>query len=301
MTIELKTGKKGELHISSEDDRLLHCRSFGTGTYVLSGCTVTMTSVNKAHIAEGELMVQGGYVRITGGGEDVAISNGVAGQKRNTIIALEYTRDSNGIEAMSFVSVDGASTTETPSDPTVTTNNINTGASSSSWKFARIQLDGLTVGTPQILFTTKTAALLDQISSLSSQVTSLQDSVDQIKVEQRGTSGIWEYAKYSNGIAECWGIDYTGSFNINTLWGNGFYISDNIAARNYPFTFKSAPREFAQITLVNPANHNTVYTGIKSLQAVNSTSKTCAYQMLRSGSGTGFAAKIEYYVRGEWK
>lgn len=198
MTIELKTGKKGELHISSEDDRLLHCRSFGTGTYVLSGCTVTMTSANKAHIAEGELMVQGGYVRITGGGEDVAISNGVAGQKRNTIIALEYTRDSNGIEAMSFVSVDGASTTETPSDPTVTTNNINTGASSSAWKFARIQLNGLTVGTPQVLFTTKTAALLDQISSLSSQVTSLQDSVTW------GTSGEWIYKKYSNGYCELW-------------------------------------------------------------------------------------------------
>ena len=177
MTIELKTGKKGELHISSEDDRLLHCRSFGTDAYVLSGCAVTMMSANKAHIAEGELMVQGGYVRITGGGEDVDIANGVAGQKRNTIIALTYTRDSNGIEAMSFAAVDGTSTAGTPSDPIVTTNDINAGASSSMWKFARIQLDGLTVGTPQVLFTTKAAALLDQISSLSSQVASLQDSV----------------------------------------------------------------------------------------------------------------------------
>ena len=182
MTIELKTGKKGELHISSEDDRLLHCRSFGTGAYVLSGCAVTMTSANKAHIAEGELMVQGGYVRITGGGEDVAIANGVAGQKRNTIIALTYTRDSNGIEAMSFAAVDGTSTAGTPSDPTVTTNDINAGASSSMWKFARIQLDGLTVGTPQVLFTTKAAALLDQISSLSSQVASLQDSVSPVQL-----------------------------------------------------------------------------------------------------------------------
>ena len=187
MTIELKTGKKGELHISSEDDRLLHCRSFGTGAYVLSGCAVTMTSANKAHIAEGELMVQGGYVRITGGGEDVAIANGVAGQKRNTIIALTYTRDSNGIEAMSFAAVDGSSIAGTPSDPIVTTSDINAGASSSMWKFARIQLDGLTVGTPQVLFATKAAALLDQISSLSSQVASLQDSVSR--------EGEWYVAK----------------------------------------------------------------------------------------------------------
>ena len=209
MTIELKTGKKGELHISSEDDRLLHCRSFGTGAYVLSGCAVTMTSANKAHIAEGELMVQGGYVRITGGGEDVAIANGVAGQKRNTIIALTYTRDSNGIEAMSFAAVDGSSIAGTPSDPIVTTNDINAGASSSMWKFARIQLDGLTVGTPQILFATKAAALLDQISSLSSQVASLQDSVSQaLKTSKITLPRIYIGENAATKVSVSWNVDF---------------------------------------------------------------------------------------------
>lgn len=209
MTIELKTGKKGELHISSEDDRLLHCRSFGTGAYVLSGCAVTMTSANKAHIAEGELMVQGGYVRITGGGEDVAIANGVAGQKRNTIIALTYTRDSNGIEAMSFAAVDGSSIAGTPSDPIVTTNDINAGASSSMWKFARIQLDGLTVGTPQILFATKAAALLDQISSLSSQVASLQDSVSQaLKTSKMTLPRIYIGENAATKVSVSWNVDF---------------------------------------------------------------------------------------------
>ena len=213
MTIELKTGKKGELHISSEDDRLLHCRSFGTGAYVLSGCAVTMTSANKAHIAEGELMVQGGYIRITGGGEDVDIANGVAGQKRNTVITLNYTRDQNGIEAMSFAAVDGTSTEGTPSDPAVTTNDINTGASSSMWKFARIQLDGLTVGTPQVLFTTKTAALLDQISSLSSQISSLRDSVSQLSKSEVATlqSGITYETSGNIVIVNAYNISYSGS------------------------------------------------------------------------------------------
>ena len=210
MTIELKTGKKGELHISSEDDRLLHCRSFGTGAYVLSGCAVTMTSANKAHIAEGELMVQGGYVRITGGGEDVAIANGVAGQKRNTIIALTYTRDSNGIEAMSFAAVDGSSIAGTPSDPIVTTNDINAGASSSMWKFARIQLDGLTVGTPQILFATKAAALLDQISSLSSQIVSLQDSVSRaLKTSKMTLPRIYIGENTATKVSVSWSIDFS--------------------------------------------------------------------------------------------
>lgn len=215
MTIELKTGKKGELHISSEDDRLLHCRSFGTGAYVLSGCAVTMTSANKAHIAEGELMVQGGYVRITGGGEDVAIANGVAGQKRNTIIALTYTRDSNGIEAMSFAAVDGSSTAGTPSDPIVTTNDINAGASSSMWKFARIQLDGLTVGTPQILFTTKAAALLDQISSLQDSVShtvlykNTEGTIENFTLGEAVTGFAYVDIYYKSGVVRMYPASYS--------------------------------------------------------------------------------------------
>lgn len=283
MTIELKTGKKGELHISSEDDRLLHCRSFGTGTYVLSGCAVTMTSANKAHIAEGELMVQGGYVRITGGGEDVAISNGVAGQKRNTIIALEYTRDSNGIEAMSFVAVDGTSTTGTPSDPTVTTNNINTGASSSSWKFARIQLDGLTVGTPQILFTIKTAALLDQISSLSSQVTSLQDSVSPTTVNG------WTVLKFGS-LVMCW-ITVSGKLSTWGAWGS-WYQSNNLAKATYPYTFKSAPKEF--ISLNNNGLDITL-----NVTGSNSTTETAQCTAVRPTSAGTFDYHLSFFVIGE--
>lgn len=252
MTIELKTGKKGELHISSEDDRLLHCRSFGTGAYVLSGCAVTMTSANKAHIAEGELMVQGGYVRITGGGEDVAIANGVAGQKRNTIIALTYTRDSNGIEAMSFAAVDGTSTAGTPSDPTVTTNDINAGASSSMWKFARIQLDGLTVGTPQILFTTKAAALLDQISSLSSQVAALQDSVSR--------DGEWYVAKVGSAASIV--------FRHQVISSNGFDQKEYVYDYSLPANCGTPVVGFVNATQWRVANARVTFPSINEVRVV---------------------------------
>ena len=288
MTIELKTGKKGELHISSEDDRLLHCRSFGTDAYVLSGCAVTMMSANKAHIAEGELMVQGGYVRITGGGEDVDIANGVAGQKRNTIIALTYTRDSNGIEAMSFAAVDGTSTAGTPSDPIVTTNDINAGASSSMWKFARIQLDGLTVGTPQVLFTTKAAALLDQISSLSSQVASLQDSVSQIV--DKGTKGIWTYTKYADGTAECYGTTKHSFTKTGAFW---------LPEVTLPFAFVKPANTYKDFTIVVAGGEYfvpTLYPYYPLKEASVSTVGCAVAGVTKSGS-----IVVNYLVHGRWK
>ena len=280
MTIELKTGKKGELHISSEDDRLLHCRSFGTGAYVLSGCAVTMTSANKAHIAEGELMVQGGYVRITGGGEDVDIANGVAGQKRNTVITLNYTRDQNGIEAMSFAAVDGTSTEGTPSDPAVTTNDINTGASSSMWKFARIQLDGLTVGTPQVLFTTKTAALLDQISSLSSQISSLRDSVSPTASEY------WTVLNLG-GTQIAWIIVGTNSGPV--------VPGSNMIARKLPFTPKAnnAVNVLASLIGTGAANVDN-FTDVDLLPSVNG--NTLTVNAYNSGQHTVVNASISILV-----
>ena len=291
MGLQLRTGKNGK-NVTSDSDGRLYAGVAGTDRYVLNDgnqLAASLSDSNTLVVQSGAMLINGRHVTLDGT-QTWNIPNGAQGKKRSNLCVVRYTKDSNGIEITEAVTLSGDLTDGDPVDPAYNNTSIlQNGTTISDYPLYRVITDGISANDPVPLFN-----VLTPLATIGA-------SVDQIKVEQRGTSGIWEYAKYSNGIAECWGIDYTGSFNINTLWGNGFYISDNVAARNYPFTFKSAPREFAQITLVNPANHNTVYTGIKSLQAVNSTSKTCAYQMLRSGSGTGFAAKIEYYVRGEWK
>lgn len=53
-----------------------------------------------------------------------------------------------------------------------------------------------------------------------------------------GTSDIWTYVKYSNGIAECWGT-YTGTVSLSKSLDSVHY-SNRINA-NYPFNFASAP------------------------------------------------------------
>ena len=40
---------------------------------------------------------------------------------------------------------------------------------------------------------------------------------------EQGTSGIWTYRKWSDGIAECWGIFSENTVSITTTYGNAFY------------------------------------------------------------------------------
>lgn len=152
MAIELVNSKTGTLHVSSEDDRLLNARTIGGGNYVLYGCECKMTTSNNLHIGEGELLINGGFVRITGGGEDVTISNGAQGQKRNTLVVFDWTKGESDIETTKFVAINGTKTTGTPSDPAYTKGDMNGGDSHVQVPFCRLTLNGLTVGSPVVLF-----------------------------------------------------------------------------------------------------------------------------------------------------
>lgn len=54
-------------------------------------------------------------------------------------------------------------------------------------------------------------------------------------VVESGTSGIWTYRKWSNGLAECWGRSSLGTKAITTRYGNGYYASANTI--NFPSNF----------------------------------------------------------------
>ena len=159
MALELVTSKTGAFHVDSADDRLLHARTMGGGNYVLYGCECTMTTANKLHIAEGEMLLQGGFVRITNGGEDVTITNGSQGQKRNTLVCFDWTKGAQDIEATSLVAINGANTTGTPADPSYAEGDMNSGDTHVQIPICRITLNGLTVGDPVVL--------LDDFESIS--------------------------------------------------------------------------------------------------------------------------------------
>ena len=170
MAIELVTGKAGVPHVDSEDVGAFNAYSLGSGAYIMSGCEVTAKSANSVNIAAGEILWEGRHIRVKGSGESLAVDNGQTGYNRRDLITMNYAKDPNGIESVSFKVVKGTATTGTAADPSVKVGSILAGDTSAVIPFARITLSGLSVATPTVL-----------LSSLPS-LASLRDSVSPIQI-----------------------------------------------------------------------------------------------------------------------
>lgn len=168
MTIELVDGKAGTAHISSEDKAIIHQSKFGASDMVYAwgdALKCTMGSANKATIGTGCASIQGLDWHITAA-ETVQIDNGSQGMKRNDIIAAHYNRDStSGIEKVELVVLKGTPNAATAADPTIPDGKILSGATDAYQALWRISLDGITVGTPVQLFSTRNA-LWDSVTPI---------------------------------------------------------------------------------------------------------------------------------------
>lgn len=161
MTIELVDGKAGTPHINSTDKAIIHQAKFGSGSYVYDwgdGMSCTMQSANKAIIGKGCASIQGLDWHITDP-EVVTIDSGSSGYKRNDIIAAKYTRNSStDIETVTLTVLKGSTYAGTTAyDPTVPSSRILDNSLTAYQPLWRIPLDGVTVGTPQCMFTRRTA------------------------------------------------------------------------------------------------------------------------------------------------
>jgi hypothetical protein len=107
MALELVTGRAGKAHVDSADVGAFNAYTIGADAYVLNGCECSITDSNHVHISAGELLVNGRHVRVTGTGEDVIIPSGSSSYDRLDIIALHYKRDSDDVETIEFVDVQG--------------------------------------------------------------------------------------------------------------------------------------------------------------------------------------------------
>ena len=198
MAIELVTGKAGVPHVDSEDVGAFNAHSLGSGAYIMDGCEVTAKSANSVNIAAGEILWEGRHIRVKGSGESLAVDNGQTGYNRRDLITLNYSKDSSGIESVSFAVVKGTATTGTAADPSVKVGSILAGDTSAVIPFARITLSGLSVATPTVL-----------LGSLPSLV-SLRDSVSRplfkkVKYTSPKTSvtsqGALDFTRQLNSIA----------------------------------------------------------------------------------------------------
>ena len=151
---ELVTGHAGKAHATAEQAAGLNAGILGLDDYVLNvhdKFEITVVSANKVTIGTGELVMQGRHVS-QGTPEDLIVTNGSQGQKRNDLIVCRYTKGSQSVESAKLVVVRGTPTTGTPTDPALNTTSPLDGGTTYDMPLYRIPLDGITIGTPVPLF-----------------------------------------------------------------------------------------------------------------------------------------------------
>ena len=152
--VELVTGHAGKAHATAEQAAGLNAGILGLDDYVLDvhdKFKITVVSANKVTIGTGELVMQGRHVS-QGTPEDLIVTNGSQGQKRNDLIVCRYAKGSQSVESAKLVVVRGTPTTGTPTDPAVNTTSPLDGGTTYDMPLYRIPLDGITIGTPVPLF-----------------------------------------------------------------------------------------------------------------------------------------------------
>lgn len=156
--MHLVTGYLGQEHITATDQGAFNAALIGRDQFVLdvgNALAAQIISNNQIRILDGELMMQGRFVRLNPGTYvDLFIENGAQGVKRNDLIVARYTKNTvSGIESVDLVVIKGTAVVSGPVDPAHTEGDITDGAVAlHDFPLWRIPLDGLNVGEPVALF-----------------------------------------------------------------------------------------------------------------------------------------------------
>lgn len=148
--MELVTGRKGTAHITSQEDRMKHQGTWGSGAYILQTGQMLepqVQSSNEIRIRDGALMVQGALSTVKVNSYDpVTIQNGSQGMKRIDLICWQYTYDAEqDVESAEWVVIQGTPAESDPQQPAYTDGDIQQGDSPVQVPVFAVELDGINV------------------------------------------------------------------------------------------------------------------------------------------------------------
>ena len=226
--MELVTGRKGSAHITSQQDRMKHQGTWGSGAYILQTGQMLepqVQSSNEIRIRDGALMVQGalGTVKVNSY-DPVTIQNGTQGMKRIDLICWQYTYDAEqDVESAEWVVIQGTPAETDPQQPAYTDGDIQQGDSPVQVPVFAVELDGINVtGVTTLL---PTAPTLEELNSKLDEKIIVQRYSNRINV----SNGQNSYTAINVNIPDGYTIIGISAYAIHatTLCGGGAYDSNN--------------------------------------------------------------------------
>lgn len=219
-------------HITEKQVGLANKGLYGPDDYVLSSgrkSEAQLLTNNSIRIFDAVYVIQGRRDVIAANDyTDVGIDNGAQGMNRNDIIVRRYTKDnSSEIEKTEYAVIKGTPTSETASDPAVTTGDIRSGALKHEMKLYRVKLEGLNIVAVEPLF----RVLMDMstINKYLSELQAYHDKKSLTPTDLGIRTGIWKALannsyKIGNTIHLNMEIYTTSIIVANNVYDNVFTI-----------------------------------------------------------------------------
>lgn len=175
--MELVTGRKGEAHVTSQQDRMLHQGVFGTEAYILNTgkkLKPEVQSSNEIRIRDGALMVQGALSCVKINTYDsITIQNGTQGMKRIDLIVWQYMYNAESdTEYSEWNVIQGMPDENEPHVPEYVQGDIQIGDNFVQVPYLAVHLDGINI--------TEVEMLLEVIPDIYTTNKSLTNNVDEL-------------------------------------------------------------------------------------------------------------------------
>lgn len=122
-------------------------------------------------------------------------------------------------------------------------------------------------------------------------ITWVTNAINQPRIIDSGTDGIWTYRKWSDGTSECWG-EFTGSYTGSTAWGSSYWMS--------PYNQLSFP---SGLFIAKPVITMARSGGVESFAGYASASKDGITNMytMRPATASAGTYQIAFHAIGRWK
>lgn len=175
--MELVTGRKGEAHVTSQQDRMLHQGVFGVEAYILNTgkkLRPEVQSSNEIRIRDGALMVQGALSCVKINTYDsITIQNGTQGMKRIDLVVWQYVYNAeNDTEYSEWNVIQGTPDEIEPHMPEYVQGDIQSGDNFVQVPYLAVHLDGINI--------TEVRTLLEVIPDIYTTNKNLTESITEL-------------------------------------------------------------------------------------------------------------------------